>query len=358
MTPWSLMLCAVTRVTPELAGMRVLRSVTVPFWSMNAWLELSPTITPLVLIPVASASLLPGKWRSVALPLAQSTACALLSVVSTAAPTASPEVLTASAPDVRVLARLGSFVIVPLIHSTASGAWVVVSALPTMVVPVLFTACASASTPFGSSGSTLTVLFWIVKDLVRSPLLPGVWPKPTIRPLSLIDVARVLKKLFASVGNCDRSVGVLLPVGHSSAVNSPVSESPTTWSALLRPWAVANPSPAWLAGGLRISGVLDPAFSRKAEGKLDPFWGSEPMMSPLLLTAKYCEFTVGLSVSLYCGVAACAVPVRAVAARAVPARASAAISGLRARRADARREGNGTCALQSERYLNFYCSTT
>ena len=53
--------------------------------------------------------------------------------------------------------------------------------------------------------------------------MPGVSPKPTIRPLSLTAVARVLKKLLASVGSCDKSVGVALPAGHFSAVNRPLS---------------------------------------------------------------------------------------------------------------------------------------
>src|SRR5579871_891029 len=346
MTPWSLMLAAVFSVTPEPAGMRVFRSVAVPFWLMKAsWPPLpsgpSPTITPLALIDVASASPPAPKCRSVALPLAHSTACALSSLFSTAEPTTWPEALTASAAEVKVDPRAGSFLIAPLTHSTAIASWVVVSALPTIVVPAGSTATALASTPRGSSGSTLTVVPWIVKDLVRSPLLPGVSPKPTIRPPSLTAVAWVLKKLLASTGSWDKSVGAALPAGHFRAVNRPLSNSPTTRSPLLRPSAVAKPLPAWPAGAFRNSGV-PPAFRMKGWVKLLSGWGASPMMSPLLLIAEYVAFGIAESVSVYRVVAAWAGPAKAVAARAVPVAVRAASSGRPASGDDARRREKDT----------------
>src|SRR5262249_3312693 len=96
------------------------------------------------------------------------------------------------------------------------------------------------------------------------------------------------------------------------------------------------PTAATLAGGLRASGVPDPAFSTKGAAPLTP------MMSPLLLIARYCVPTVGASVSLYCVVAACAGPAPTVAARAAPATTRARTRDLRPRGDDARRRGNDT----------------
>src|ERR1700722_4746862 len=174
-----------------------------------------PTITPLLLIAFAWASAsgppVPGALRSVTVPLANSTACASPSEADTEAPTASPELLTASASDVMLPGSIPSDLIVPFCHSTATGSLVVVSASPTITPESLLPAGRPSTPPLGSSGSIVTVLPWTVNGF--SPLLV---PYPAIRLLSLIAVAFGLRR-EESPGRVPRLVGVLL-FGHRSGV--------------------------------------------------------------------------------------------------------------------------------------------
>src|ERR1700678_4522229 len=195
-----------------------------------------PTITPPLLIAFAwesaSGPPLPGALRSVTVPLAKITASESLSAADRDAPTDSPELLIASASEIRPPGSVPSRVIVPFCHSTATGSLLVVSAWPT-IWPASLTAAGRPSTPpLGSRGSMVTVLPWIVNGFSPWPLEPS----PMIRLLSLTPVATGLLRAPIA-GRYARLVGVLLS-GHSTGVVTLLVEDweePAMSSAVLIP---------------------------------------------------------------------------------------------------------------------------